>query len=526
MKKTLLLAFTAVAALLAASCQKEDLGRVLTATIEQYEHNAKAYINNDYYACWENNDRVQINNVQCTVSVSQGNEHNYTATIEGQIPTDQDLLAFYPASQVSNLTSTGGTVSLPHLQTYETTTVNGVTYQKINNPMAAYCPQGSDKLKFRNLCALLKVTIQGNTSQDVRAIQVRGIENQMLCGKAPLTFDNNHQPALGLIKDGDNSVTLQIPAEATPASNTFYIVVPANTNFTQLTIAVLLKDGDTYITYCKTSLMNQSLPRNHIGAFTYSPSVSDNDQSLQPDWMIRYTGSTSNFRESFGDAQVTGNNNGILLCDRPLTSIGDSAFYECSSLTSISLPAGVTSIGEGAFAECRSLTSITLPAGVTSIGPSAFNCCRSLTSITLPAGVTSIGPSAFYNCSILASITLPAGVTSIGEMAFEGCRSLTSIDLPDNLTSIGKLAFNWCSSLTSISLPAGVTSIGMFAFAGCGSLAQVYCYAITPPELGTRVFDDIPSTAVLHVPTGKADTYSGSPWGTVFSGEGRIKGDL
>ena len=58
MKRTLLLAFTAVAALLASSCQKEELGRVLTATIEQYEHsgNAKAYINNDNYACWENND--------------------------------------------------------------------------------------------------------------------------------------------------------------------------------------------------------------------------------------------------------------------------------------------------------------------------------------------------------------------------------------------------------------------------------------------------------------------------------------
>ena len=266
MKKTFLLAFTAVAALLAASCQKEDLGRVLTATIEQYEHsgNAKAYINNDNYACWEAGDKVKINGTTHTISI---NDDAQTATITNTQGLSGDLLAFYPASMVSNLSATGGTVSLPHLQTYETTTdANGTVRQKINNPMAAYCPADSNKLKFRNLCALLKVTIQGNTSQDVRAIQVRGIENQMLCGKAQLTFDNNHQPALGLIKDGDNSVTLQIPAEATPASNTFYIVVPANTNFTQLTIAVLLKDGDTYITYCKTSLMNQSLPRNHIGA--------------------------------------------------------------------------------------------------------------------------------------------------------------------------------------------------------------------------------------------------------------------
>lgn len=81
-----------------------------------------------------------------------------------------------------------------------------------------------------------------------------------------------------------------------------------------------------------------------------------------------------------------------------VTSIGDSAFRDCSSLTSIKIPAGVTSIGDFAFEYCYGLTSIEIPAGVTSIGVSAFEECESLTSIEIPAGVTSIGHDAFGAC--------------------------------------------------------------------------------------------------------------------------------
>ena len=156
-----------------------------------------------------------------------------------------------------------------------------------------------------------------------------------------------------------------------------------------------------------------------------------------------------------------------------VTSIGNSVFSGCSSLTSITIPDGVTSIGDDAFYWCSSLMSITLPDSVTGIGNSAFSNCWNLTNITIPDGVTSIGEYAFYNCSSLTNITIPDGVTSISAYAFAGCRRLTSTTIPDSITSIGDYAFNGCDSLTSIEIPDSVASIGLYAFRGCSSLTSI-----------------------------------------------------
>ena len=156
-----------------------------------------------------------------------------------------------------------------------------------------------------------------------------------------------------------------------------------------------------------------------------------------------------------------------------VTSIGNCAFYYCSSLASVTIPEGVTSIGDYAFDGCSSLASVTIPEGVTSIGDRAFDGCSSLASVTIPEGVTSIGNSAFYGCSSLASVTIPEGVTSIGYGAFRSCSSLASVTIPESVTSIGNGAFWGCSSLASVTIPEGVTSIGDSAFSDCSSLTSV-----------------------------------------------------
>jgi hypothetical protein len=137
------------------------------------------------------------------------------------------------------------------------------------------------------------------------------------------------------------------------------------------------------------------------------------------------------------------------------------------------IPVGVTGIGESAFYYCDSLTSITLPDGLTGIGAGAFESCDSLTSIAIPDTVTSIGDSAFYSCGNLTSVTLPNGLASIGADTFGSCLSLTSVAIPASVTSIGSWAFNTCGNLTSITVPASVTSIGNYAFASCNSLSDI-----------------------------------------------------
>ena len=104
----------------------------------------------------------------------------------------------------------------------------------------------------------------------------------------------------------------------------------------------------------------------------------------------------------------------------------------------------VVAIGDGAFKDCTSLTSITIPNSVTYIGTSAFDGCSGLTSVDIPNSVTFMGDRAFAYCSSLTSVTIANGVTSIGEHAFENCNSLTSLTIPNSVTSIGDYAFDGC----------------------------------------------------------------------------------
>ena len=184
------------------------------------------------------------------------------------------------------------------------------------------------------------------------------------------------------------------------------------------------------------------------------------------------------------------NGQGVITFDAPVTSIGGSAFYDCTSLTSITIPDSVTSIGNLAFRECTSLTSV-----------------------TIPDSVTSIGDDAFRDCTSLASVTISDRVTSIGRSAFEGCTSLTSVTIGNSVTSNGEYAFCACYSLTSVTIPNSVTSIGVGAFYGCTSLTSVYCKATTPPTGSSNMFDMNASGRKIYVPRNSVEAYqSASYW--------------
>ncbi len=153
-----------------------------------------------------------------------------------------------------------------------------------------------------------------------------------------------------------------------------------------------------------------------------------------------------------------------------VTSIGDDAFKDCSSLKSVTIPNSVTSIGYRAFAYCENLASVIIPNSVTSIGNRAFAYCENLASVTISINVTSIGDDTFRECKKLASITIPNSVTSIGSYAFNDCESLKLITIPNSVTSIGNHTFEGCISLESAIIGNSVTSIGNHTFEGCISL--------------------------------------------------------
>ena len=98
------------------------------------------------------------------------------------------------------------------------------------------------------------------------------------------------------------------------------------------------------------------------------------------------------------------------------------------------------------FYNCSGLTSVTLPASLTSLGDYAFQGCTGLTSVTLPEGLTSIASRMFYNCSGLTSVTLPAGLTSIGDYAFRGCAGLNAAYFLGNLPTLGTNVFQSTAS--------------------------------------------------------------------------------
>ncbi len=249
--------------------------------------------------------------------------------------------------------------------------------------------------------------------------------------------------------------------------------------------------------------------------------------------------------------------------NKPVTSIGDEAFYDCDSLTSVVIGDSVTSIGAYAFAYCYSLTSVVIGDSVTSIGGSAFYGCYKLvevinksshitvtkstnngylgyyalaiynsdsgitesqlnidngyivytegsenilvgyngsqTNLTIPNYITKIYNFAFYNCDLLTSIEISNSVTSIGNSAFYDCNSLTSVTIGDSVTSIGSNAFYNCNSLTSIEIPNSVTSMGSSTFAQCYSLTSA-TIGNSVASIGKEAFRSCSSLTSIEIP--------------------------
>jgi hypothetical protein len=249
--------------------------------------------------------------------------------------------------------------------------------------------------------------------------------------------------------------------------------------------------------------------------------------------------------DSGGAVTIPSTMNGL-----PVTSIGDSAFSYCATLTNVTIPNSITSIGNSAFSGCSGLTSVTIPTSVTNLGDYVFESCPSLTAITvealnscygsvdgvlfnksqtrllqcpggkagsyaIPDSVTHLEPYAFSGCASLTSVTLGNRVAQIGAWAFKSCTVLTNVTIPDSVTGIEEGAFWSCAGLTRVTLPSSVSSLGSCAFSFCAGLTGVY-FQGNAPGLGLDVFNGANNAVVYYLP-------GATGWGSTFAGRAAVR---
>ena len=251
--------------------------------------------------------------------------------------------------------------------------------------------------------------------------------------------------------------------------NNIYFAINPNIQFADAAVKAICVDnwdtnGDGELSYAEAAAVTTLTPNgtNNYSAFRGKPITSFDELQY-------FTGLTSIEPYAFYNCTSLTS----VTIGNSVTSIGSYAFGSCSGLTSVTIPDSVTSIGSAAFDNCSGLTSVTIGNSVTSIGAYAFYNCSGLTSVTIGNSVTSIGDSAFNHCTSLTSVTIGNSVTSIGNSAFYNCSGLTSVTIGNSVTSIGDSAFNHCTSLTSVTIPASVTSIGSNPFAYCDLLESI-----------------------------------------------------
>ena len=229
---------------------------------------------------------------------------------------------------------------------------------------------------------------------------------------------------------------------------------------------------------------------------------------------------------------------GVMTFDGPVTKLGYSAFYECSTMTEISLPGMVGLMEDNAIAfcglehlslperldrieawainDCPGLTEITIPENVTFIGYGNFAYCPNITSITvdsgnptydsrngcnaiihtdsnvlvigcqntvIPEGMTEIDTFAFGGCENLRQIVIPEGVIRLHWRAFCDCIGLEGVSLPTSLENMGVGIFQGCTSLKEITIPENVRIMGYYEFDGCKNLESVTVLPPTPPSV-------------------------------------------
>lgn len=327
----------------------------------------------------------------------------------------------------------------------------------------------------------------------------------------------------------------------------YFMMAPVDLTDSELAASIYFQDG----TPQEFELTGKKIEAGRAYRF------SDKTEEINPDekesipnnqiWITTTDGTFGTLGDAFGAQLVSINQvDGvcILTFDRDITTIGENAFWKCTTLESIILPNSVTEIKDYAFNGCSGLKKMTLGSGLCSVGNYAFSDCTgelfinsditgpwfnlaAFTKVTLGdnvlhiennafngvpiqeivwgKNVETIGLNAFAFCK-LSDVIIPNTVKSIGEGAFFRCRSLKNITISDSVTTIGMEAFAYCNSLANIVIGGNVTSIGEEAFEECSSIESIEI-PFNVKEIGNRTFFNCSALKTIVICNTTEETY-------------------
>ena len=353
-------------------------------------------------------------------------------------------------------------------------------------------------------------------------------------------FDYCTQLAQVIVPNIGNWCKIEFSSSSSnPLSYAHHLYQDEDTEVTELVIPDDITSIGDYAFYGCSALTSVTIGNNveSIGASAFLNCSSLTKVELNSNAVISKNYNSQSGMKSFFGSQVT-----EYILGEDITSIGSYAFYSCSKLSSITIPASVTSIGNNAFKNCTQLAQVIVP----NIG----NWCKiefsssssnplsyahhlyqdedtEVTEIVIPDDITSIGDYTFYGCSALTSVTIGNSVESIGTSAFQNCSSLTSIEIPSCVTSIGNGAFSGCNNMTEVNLNSNaivskdydsnsglkgifgvqvteyvlcenITRIGNNAFSGCSNLPSITIPAAVT-SIGDNAFSGCISPFAIHI---------------------------
>ena len=474
---------------------------------------------------------------------------SYTGSDDTQIDANY---AVYPYNEHATISGDVITTSLAANQIYNAECVD------LSNAVLA-AKSTDNNFAFKNAGALVRFKVSKNIPEayTLQSITLTSAANK-LAGEVTINTAADDFKAV-VTANGTKEVTLVgINTEITEAEQMFYVVLPATT----------FADKDLTVTFTFAEANKEfqlpafNLQQGKIKTIVYQIDAEDftgNTPSMPADNQIWYT-STDNAKVDISatDNNTYSNGKGVITFDTDLSEIPEKMFYNCTALSSITLPKSIRTIGSNAFNGCTALSSVTMQDGVTEIKNYAFYKCA-FTEITLPSTLTSIYNHAFASCKKLTTITIPNSVTSLNRNVFQSCDLLTSVTISDNIESIenslfymcknlaeingalassdkrclvhkGKIiafapaglteytipegitaidvqAFAW-SSLKKVTISESVTSIGNSAFDYASKLSEVYCKSTTPAKtLGIGVFNNNATGRKIYVPAESVEAY-------------------